>query len=201
MSRKGKAATLRDVEVMAAARDHDLIDNKVVAFSAEPDGAPARDPGRPPPEGPEASTIRPWATSSSSSSSSLIVVLIWRGPKTLPGIGAAARARRQGGTQGGVQDPRAATTPPPDDRPSLSVVAAIRAAEAMTDDLAALLERPGPGPHRTTIVDRRRPDRDAGRPAAPPRRLLFVGLNPSPVSVEAGHYFQGRLGRLVLGAG
>jgi TDG/mug DNA glycosylase family protein len=26
-------------------------------------------------------------------------------------------------------------------------------------------------------------------------RLLFVGLNPSPVSVEAGHYHQGRLGR------
>jgi TDG/mug DNA glycosylase family protein len=25
-------------------------------------------------------------------------------------------------------------------------------------------------------------------------RLLFVGLNPSPVSVEAGHYFQGDLG-------
>ena len=25
--------------------------------------------------------------------------------------------------------------------------------------------------------------------------LLFVGLNPSPVSVEAGHYHQGRLGR------
>ncbi len=34
VSRKGKASTLRDVEVMAAARDHDLIDNKVVAFSA-----------------------------------------------------------------------------------------------------------------------------------------------------------------------
>lgn len=31
----------------------------------------------------------------------------------------------------------------------------------------------------------------------PPRpgRLLFVGLNPSPVSVAAGHYHQGRLGR------
>ncbi len=31
----------------------------------------------------------------------------------------------------------------------------------------------------------------------PPRRdgLLFIGLNPSPVSVEAGHYHQGRLGR------
>jgi double-stranded uracil-DNA glycosylase len=31
----------------------------------------------------------------------------------------------------------------------------------------------------------------------PPLRdhLLFVGLNPSPVSVEAGHYHQGRLGR------
>jgi len=34
VSRKGKAATLRDVEVMAAAREHGLIDNKVVAFSA-----------------------------------------------------------------------------------------------------------------------------------------------------------------------
>jgi TDG/mug DNA glycosylase family protein len=42
----------------------------------------------------------------------------------------------------------------------------------------------------------------AGRPTdtladLPPLRdrLLFVGLNPSPVSVEAGHYHQGRLGR------
>jgi hypothetical protein len=34
VSRKGKAATLRDVEVMAAARDHGLVDNKVVAFSS-----------------------------------------------------------------------------------------------------------------------------------------------------------------------
>src|SRR3954447_16902838 len=34
VSRKGRAATLRDIEVMAAARDHGLIDNKVVAFSA-----------------------------------------------------------------------------------------------------------------------------------------------------------------------
>lgn len=34
VSRKGKAATLRDVEVIAAARDHQLVDNKVVAFSA-----------------------------------------------------------------------------------------------------------------------------------------------------------------------
>ncbi len=34
VSRKGKAATIRDVEVMAAGREHDLIDNKVVAFSA-----------------------------------------------------------------------------------------------------------------------------------------------------------------------
>ncbi|HEY7970998.1 MAG TPA: DUF3052 family protein [Candidatus Limnocylindrales bacterium] len=33
--RKGKTATLRDVEVISAARDHGLIDNKVVAFSAE----------------------------------------------------------------------------------------------------------------------------------------------------------------------
>jgi len=34
VSRKGKAATIRDVEVMAAAKDQGLVDNKVVAFSA-----------------------------------------------------------------------------------------------------------------------------------------------------------------------
>jgi hypothetical protein len=34
VSRKGRAATLRDVEVMAAGRANDLVDNKVVAFSA-----------------------------------------------------------------------------------------------------------------------------------------------------------------------
>ena len=64
----------------------------------------------------------------------------------------------------------------------------------MTDDrttdgdaeLAALLERPGPGPHRTTIeVDGVPVETLADLP--PLRdRLLFVGLNPSPVSVRAG---------------
>jgi hypothetical protein len=34
VSRKGRAATLRDVEVIAAARENDLVDNKVVSFSA-----------------------------------------------------------------------------------------------------------------------------------------------------------------------
>jgi DUF3052 family protein len=34
VSRKGKASTLRDIEVMAAGREHDLVDNKVVSFSA-----------------------------------------------------------------------------------------------------------------------------------------------------------------------
>jgi hypothetical protein len=33
VSRKGRGATLRDVEVMAAAREAGLVDNKVVAFS------------------------------------------------------------------------------------------------------------------------------------------------------------------------
>ena len=66
------------------------------------------------------------------------------------------------------------------------------------DDPAAierLLERPGPGPHRMTIdLDGVATETLADLP--PLRdRLLFVGLNPSPVSVEAGHYFQGRLGR------
>ncbi len=34
VSRKGRGATLRDVEVIAAAREHRLIDNKVASFSA-----------------------------------------------------------------------------------------------------------------------------------------------------------------------
>ena len=58
-----------------------------------------------------------------------------------------------------------------------------------------IIDRPGPGLHRITIVA-------GGRPIEtledlPPSRngLLFVGLNPSPVSVAAGHYHQGRLGR------
>jgi hypothetical protein len=33
VSRKGKASTIRDVDVMAAGRGADLIDNKVVSFS------------------------------------------------------------------------------------------------------------------------------------------------------------------------
>jgi TDG/mug DNA glycosylase family protein len=63
------------------------------------------------------------------------------------------------------------------------------------DELEALTRRPEPGPHRTTIDI----DGTATMTLAdlPPTRdgLLFVGLNPSPVSVEAGHYHQGRLGR------
>jgi hypothetical protein len=34
VSLKGRAATIRDVEVMAAAKANDLVDNKVVSFSA-----------------------------------------------------------------------------------------------------------------------------------------------------------------------
>jgi DUF3052 family protein len=34
VSRKGKASTIRDVEVMAAAREAGLVDNKVVSFSS-----------------------------------------------------------------------------------------------------------------------------------------------------------------------
>ena len=64
------------------------------------------------------------------------------------------------------------------------------------DELAALVRRPGPGPHLTTVVvDGVSVPTLADLP--PLRdRLLFVGLNPSPVSVEAGHYHQGRLGRM-----
>jgi TDG/mug DNA glycosylase family protein len=65
----------------------------------------------------------------------------------------------------------------------------------VTDDLAALTHRPGPGLHRVTLVLDGRPTETLAD--LPPLRnhLLFVGLNPSPVSVDAGHYHQGRLGR------
>ena len=67
---------------------------------------------------------------------------------------------------------------------------------AIPPSVESLLERPGPGPHRTTIaVGGNAVETLADLP--PLRdRLLFVGLNPSPVSVEAGHYFQGQLGHL-----
>jgi TDG/mug DNA glycosylase family protein len=66
----------------------------------------------------------------------------------------------------------------------------------MTDELAALLARPGPGPHRMTILVDGVPTETLADLPPLRDRLLFVGLNPSPVSVEAGHYFQGRLGQL-----
>ena len=63
------------------------------------------------------------------------------------------------------------------------------------DELEALTRRPVPGSHRVPMVI-------GGRTVEtladlPPERngLLFIGLNPSPVSVAAGHYHQGRLGR------
>jgi TDG/mug DNA glycosylase family protein len=57
------------------------------------------------------------------------------------------------------------------------------------------IERPPPGRHLTTIqVGGRLVETLAD---LPPLRgqLLFVGINPSPVSVAAGHYHQGRLGQ------
>ncbi len=67
------------------------------------------------------------------------------------------------------------------------------------DELAELTRRPDPGPHRARIrVDGADVETLADLP--PLRdRLLFVGLNPSPVSVTAGHYHQGRLGRSFWG--
>ncbi len=65
----------------------------------------------------------------------------------------------------------------------------------LPDDLTELTRRPPPGDHRVAIdIDGERVETLADLP--PLRdRLLFVGLNPSPVSVTAGHYHQGRLGR------
>jgi TDG/mug DNA glycosylase family protein len=58
-----------------------------------------------------------------------------------------------------------------------------------------IIDRPGPGLHRITIVADGRPIETLADLPPLRNRLLFVGLNPSPVSVEAGHYHQGRLGR------
>ena len=58
-----------------------------------------------------------------------------------------------------------------------------------------MTHRPGPGSHRVTHdVDGVATETLEDLPPLR-NRLLFVGLNPSPVSVEAGHYHQGRLGR------
>jgi hypothetical protein len=61
--------------------------------------------------------------------------------------------------------------------------------------LEELMRRPGPGSHRKEAII-------GGRATAtledlPPLRghLLFVGLQPSAASVEAGHYHQDELGR------
>jgi TDG/mug DNA glycosylase family protein len=64
------------------------------------------------------------------------------------------------------------------------------------DDLEAMTRRPGPGPHRTTLAIDGKPVETLADLPPLRDRLLFVGLNPSPVSVTAGHYFQGRLGRM-----
>jgi TDG/mug DNA glycosylase family protein len=61
------------------------------------------------------------------------------------------------------------------------------------------IERPAPGSHRTTIVVDGRPVETLADLPPLRDRLLFVGINPSPVSVAAGHYHQGRLGRAFWG--
>jgi double-stranded uracil-DNA glycosylase len=63
------------------------------------------------------------------------------------------------------------------------------------DELADLTRRPDPGPHHATVVIDGAPVETLADLPPLRDRLLFVGLNPSPVSVTAGHYHQGRLGR------
>jgi TDG/mug DNA glycosylase family protein len=61
------------------------------------------------------------------------------------------------------------------------------------------IERAPPGSHRVTLVVDGRPVETLADLPPLRDRLLFVGLNPSPVSVAAGHYHQGRLGRSFWG--
>ncbi len=53
--------------------------------------------------------------------------------------------------------------------------------------------------HRVILVIDGRPVETLADLPPQPGGLLFVGLNPSPVSVEAGHYHQGPLGRRFWG--
>jgi double-stranded uracil-DNA glycosylase len=63
------------------------------------------------------------------------------------------------------------------------------------DELTSLMERPGPGPHVVTLSIDGTPTQTLADLPPMRDRLLFVGLNPSPVSIDAGHYHQGQLGR------
>jgi len=63
------------------------------------------------------------------------------------------------------------------------------------EQLAAFTRRPEPGSHRVTLRIGEREVETLADLAPAPGRLLFVGLNPSPASVEAGHYHQGVSGR------
>lgn len=67
--------------------------------------------------------------------------------------------------------------------------------DAIPPDIERLLERPGPGSHRTTIRVGSASVRTLTDLPPLRDRLLFVGLSPAPASVEAGHYLQDRRGR------
>jgi TDG/mug DNA glycosylase family protein len=56
------------------------------------------------------------------------------------------------------------------------------------------VHEPG-GDHRITLVIDGLPVETLADLPPEPGHLLFVGLNPSPVSVAAGHYHRGRLGQ------
>ena len=104
--RKGRAATLRDVEVMAAARAAGLIDNKVVGFSVEPHDDPPGDPARRPTKVVDAPARRSraghraYAGTTISRGGSLHAVR----PATLAPADPACRRRRDHGPQAPSRD-------------------------------------------------------------------------------------------------
>ena len=142
----------------------------------------------------------------------LILAILWRGPKTLPKIGEAlgrgfreARteaAKAQAEIQARVAWRRRAVQS--QRRPGALTGRGDRHRRTPRrrrhpTNCARSPERPASPGLRHRTPDRGRRTRRAIETLAdlPPLRdhLLFVGLNPSPVSVQAGHYHQGRLGR------
>ena len=104
VSRKGKAATLRDVEVIDAAKAAGLVDNKVASFSATHTAlrlvipVAAADATSSAADASDRSALaRPARAVPSAHGPDLLILLViilvlvvlWRGPKTLPKLGEA----------------------------------------------------------------------------------------------------------------
>ena len=120
VSRKGKAATIRDVDVIAAARAGGARGQQGGELRRDADVAAPRDPGRAAARRAEAARrarcYHPRMDIVIVLVIVLILVLVWRGPKTLPSLGKAfgqgvKEARKEIDVGQGRRRPRRTTRP------------------------------------------------------------------------------------------